>query len=70
MLKYKDYVYGITAKDFYQVINVGKKSYTFKHLQGDYRNSKVQKSTCHKLLERKEWLVGDLRTLELLYGVR
>jgi len=67
MLKYKDIIYSVHLKRFYQVVNTGKKSYTVKDLQND-DISKEHKSSCDKLVEQKVWIVGDRTTMSLLYG--
>lgn len=67
MLKYRDIIYSVHLKQFYQVVNVGKKSYTLKNLY-DNDISKEHKSSCDKLIEQKEWIVGDRTTMELLYA--
>lgn len=69
MLKYKDIVYNTVSRDFYQVVNVGKKSYTLKDLtKSNNRPEKNHKAACHALLAQKVWVIGHSTTLKLLYG--
>lgn len=73
MLKYKDYVYIKAMNTIIQVSNVGKKSYSFRYVCGvdpfNIAKHKSLKGSCHHMIRQKEWVIGELQTLKLLYGI-